>query len=300
MMTGTGTNPGWAAALLILLATTPAAAVTIFENGAVNDFSGSDPTGAIVRDSVGSLPTTLNLLPGASLGPTSIEDSSVLNMGPSASVTQIDALGSARVDLSGGTLQALDYQGGSGGSIAGGAFSGCSGRCLGLFGTAEVDVSGGSLSNGLQTVVSVNDDAALSITGGAFEGIVRAEDDALIEIFGGSIERIVATEQSTIVLYGDDFVASEGGSPVLVGFGDIDEGFNGTITGSLADASNLDITALNGVVGSRILLRQAPLAVPVLSGLSLGLLAGLLGAVADGGLRRQRRARVAGTRVSAR
>jgi len=253
-------------------------AVTIFEDGGTTDFAGIDPTGAIVRDSPGGDPTTVNLRAGADLGPTDIQDTSFLNVFDGTSVDDFDASGSASLEISGGSHGIVDYLDASSGAISGGTFVGCF-PCLRLFATANATVTGGSFSSPGQVVALASGFATLEIRGGDFTGIVRASDDSRIEIFGGGIERVQSLDQATVILYGDGFLASEGATIVLDGFGEIGDSFNGTITGELSDGSALAIDALNGVVGSKIVLAPGTPPVPGLSDVArLGLVLALLAA----------------------
>ncbi len=253
-------------------------AVTIFEDGGTTDFAGIDPTGAIVRDSPGGDPTTVNLRAGADLGPTDIQDTSFLNVFDGASVDDFDASGSASLEIAGGSHGIVDYLDASSGAISGGTFVGCF-PCLRLFATANATVTGGSFSSPGQVVALASGFATLEIRGGDFTGIVRASDDSRIEIFGGGIERVQSLDQATVILYGDGFLASEGATIVLDGFGEISDSFNGTITGELSDGSALAIDALNGVVGSKIVLAPGTPPVPGLSDVArLGLVLALLAA----------------------
>jgi len=253
-------------------------AVTIFEDGSETDFAGTDPTGAIVRDSPIGDPTTVNLRAGADLGPTDVQDASFLNVFDGTSVDDFDVSGSAWLDISGGSHGVVDYLDDSNGSISGGAFTSCF-PCLRLFATADATVTGGTFSSPGQVVASTSGFATLEIRSGDFTGIVRASDDSRIEIFGGGIERVQSLDQATVVLYGDGFIANEGSTIVLTGFGEIGDSFNGTITGELSDGSPLAIDALNGVVGSKIVLAPGAAPVPGLSASArLGLVLGLLAA----------------------
>ena len=253
-------------------------AVTIFEAGSETDFAGTDPTGAIVRDSPTGDPTTVNLRAGADLGPTDVQDASFLNVFDGTSVDDFDASGSAWLGISGGSHGIVDYLDDSNGSISGGAFTSCF-PCLRLFANADATVTGGTFSSPGQVVASTSGFATLEIRSGDFTGIVRANDDSRIEIFGGGIERVQSLDQATVVLYGDGFIANEGPTTVLTGFGEIGDSFNGTITGELSDGSPLAIDALNGVVGSKIVLAQGATPVPGLSASArLGLVLGLLAA----------------------
>ncbi|MBW2542033.1 MAG: hypothetical protein JRF15_08080 [Deltaproteobacteria bacterium] len=239
-------------------------AVTIFEDGGTSDFAGADPTGAIVRDGPSGDPTTVNLLAGADLGPTDIQDASFLNVFDGTTVDDFDASGSASLEISGGSHGTVDYLDGSSGLISGGSFVSCF-PCLRLFANANATVTGGTFSSPNQVVALASGFSTLQIHGGSFTGIVRATDDSRIEIFGGGIERAQSLDQATVVLYGDGFLASEGATIVLDGFGEITDSFNGTITGELSDGSPLAIDALNGVVGSKIVLAPGAPSVPGLS-----------------------------------
>jgi hypothetical protein len=277
--------PGLLLALLGLPST--AFGVIVFEDGGVTDYAGVEPTGAIVRDSLAGSPTTVNLRPGADLGPTDVQGSSILNVFEGSTVDDFDVFDTARIDVSGGSHGTLDLLDDARGTISGATFDGCF-PCLRLFANAEALVTGGSFASPSQIVALTQGFAALRIRGGSFTGFVRANDDSRIEILGGAFERVQALDQATVVLYGDGFLAVEGGTTVLAGFGEIVDGFNGTITGELADGSPLSIDALNGVVGSKIVLADGgPFQVPGLSPLARGLLG--LGLVGIGGLASQRR-----------
>jgi hypothetical protein len=245
---------GWLALSLVGLVLGPGAAgALVFDNGMVNDFSGVDSSSTFVRDGAGGDPTTLNVLAGAQLGFTDVEDASILNVLPGSSVANIDALDASQLDISGGDHGGVDLQNDSVGHVSGGTFSACSGPCLRLFDEARGTVTGGSFSNTPISVLAVGF-GGLEILGGSFTGDVRSSDDATLDVFGGSLESVVATDQSTLTLFGSGFVAEEGGSVVLVGFGTIDDAFNGSITGTLSDGTPLSIDAFNGISGSRIVL----------------------------------------------
>lgn len=264
--------------LAIIGLSTDGLAVTIFEDGGTTDFTGTDPTGAIVRDSPTGDPTTVNLRAGADLGPTDVQDASFLNVFDGTSVDDFDASGSASLEISGGSHGIVDYLDDSNGSISGGTFVGCF-PCLRLFATANATVTGGTFSSPGQIVALASGFAILEIRGGDFTGIVRASDDSRIEIFGGGIERVQSLDQATVILYGDGFLASEGATIVLDGFGEISDSFNGSITGELSDGSALAIDALNGVVGSKIVLAPGTPPVPSLSAVArLSLVLALLAA----------------------
>jgi len=265
-----------------------ASAAIIFDNGQVNDFSGTDPTGAFVRDSVLGVSTTVNLLAGADLGPTDVEDTSLLRVYDGATLFDVDAFGASHVIVLGGSLGSVDLDNDSRGAISGGSFSGCS-PCLRLFAQAEANIAGGTFSNPAQIVVVTNDSAALEIHAGSFDGIVRANGASSLEIFGGDYVRIISVDQAILTVYGEGFVASEGSTTVLSGYGEVPEGFNGTISGTLADGSPFAVTALNGVSGSKIVLTAgSPAAVPGLaSPYAQGLLLLTLGASAAAALRRR-------------
>jgi hypothetical protein len=121
----------------------------------------------------------------------------------------------------------------------------------------NVDVSGAT-----GNAVRVHDPAAtgtpfeLTIDGGSFEGTILAEDVGWIAIHGGVVERLVVTDAAKITLFGSDFVTEVAGTPVSVGYGDVEPGFDGRITGVLEDGSPLDVAAENLGVTSRIELRQ--------------------------------------------
>ena len=266
-------------ALLLTMLSTEVIAATIFDDGGINDYGGSDPTGAFVRDSAGGAPTTLNLLSGADLGPVDVEDASRLNAFSGSQVASLDALDSSRVTIAGGSHGGVDVHNDATGQISGGTFSVCSGPCLRVFNQAEVEVIDGSFSNPGQVVASANAFGVLWIRGGSFDGIVRANDDSAIEISGGTIQDVQSLNQAVLTIRGDGFLAQEGGSTLVNGFGEITEGFNGTITGTLADGTPLVADGLNGVVGSKIVLAPASaVSVPGLASLAArGLLAaGLL------------------------
>jgi len=232
-------------------------AAIVFDDGLVNDFSGVDPTGAFIRDSLGGDPTTVNLLAGADLGPTDVEDTSLLRVRAGATLFDVDAFNASRVEILGGSLGTVDLDNDSRGSVSGGSFLGCL-PCLRLFAQAEATVTGGEFSNPGQIVVSTNDFSALELHAGIFDGIVRANDDSSLEIFGGNFVRIISVNQAILTVYGEGFVAEQGSTTVLSGFGEVPEGFNGTISGTLADGSAFSVTALNGVSGSKIVLAPAP------------------------------------------
>lgn len=275
--------------LLLLIVPHPARAFVTFDSGGTIDFSGVDPTGSAVRDGPGGQPTTVNFLAGTDLGPTDVEGSSRLNVLAGSMVDDFDVLGSGRLEISGGSHGGVDFLEASSGSITGGSFAGCF-PCLRLFGQASAIVTGGSFSSPSQIVASTDDFATLEIRSGDFTGFVRANDDSLIEIRGGAIERVQSLDQATVILFGDGFVAVEGSTTVVDGFGEISDGFNGTITGQLSDGSPLSVTALNGVVGSRIVLASGALPVPALSPFADGgLLLGLLVASSWATLLRERR-----------
>jgi hypothetical protein len=265
---------------LALLLLSPAAfAATVFDNGDINDYSGSDPTGAFVRDSAGGAPTTLNLLSGGDLGPVDVEDSSRLNVFAGSSVFSIDAFDSSWVTVSGGSHGGVDLRNDVTGKFSGGVFSSCGGPCLRVFDQAEGEVIDGSFSNPGQIVASASAFGVLWIRGGSFDGIVRASDDSAVEISGGTIQDVQSLNQAVLTIRGDGFLAQEGGSTLVNGFGEIADGFDGTITGTLADGSGLAIDALNGVVGSKIVLAPASaVSVPGLASLAAraALAAGLL------------------------
>jgi hypothetical protein len=277
--------------LLLSLTAFPStvSAVTIFESGGTTDFTGTDATGAIVRNSSGGAPTTVHLLAGADLGPTDVEDSSRLNALDGSTVDDFDVLGFARLEISGGSHGGVDYLDSSTGLISGATFTGCF-PCLRLFSQAVAVVTGGSFSSPNQIVASTAGFATLEIRDGAFTGIVRAADDSRIAISGGSIERVQSLDQATLILYGDGFLATEGATTVLSGFGEITDSFNGTITGQLSDGSALSVDALNGVVGSKIVLASGATSVPALSLLArFGLVLGVsVAAVLLGPIRARR------------
>ncbi len=143
------------------------------------------------------------------------------------------------------------------GTISGGAFA-CGGRCVGLFNTADVSISGGTFGNPTGISILAQDESTATLSSGTFQGDVRAANDSAIDILGGSLSEVTATESAIITLFGSDFIALEGGNPVLTGYGEIIDPFNGTITGTLADGTPLAISALNGAVASKIVLAQAP------------------------------------------
>lgn len=243
---------------LLGLAAVPAHGTLLFDNGQVNDFSGTDPTGADVQDSPGGDPTTLNVLSGATLGVTEVFDSSLLNVQSGATfVGAISGHDQSKVDVSGGDIVLVDLLNASQGTLSDGTFS-CGGRCVGLFDTADVSITGGTFGNPTGISILAQQQSTASLSGGTFQGDVRAANDSAIEILGGDLSGVTATETATISLFGTDFVASEGGGPVLTGYGEIVDSFNGTITGTLADGTPLDISALNGVTGSRIVLAPPP------------------------------------------
>jgi hypothetical protein len=242
-----------------------AGAAIVFDDGQVHDFSGTDSTGAFIRDSAEGSPTTVNLLSGADLGPTDVEDASLLRVYAGATLSDVDAFGTSRVVILGGDHGTVDLNNDSQGSVSGGSFLGCL-PCLRLFAQATATVMGGTFSSPSQIVVVTNGFAALELRAGSFDGIVRANDDSSLEIFGGDFVRIISVDQAVLTVYGEGFSALEGSTTVLSGFGEIPEGFNGTISGTLADGSPFSVTALNGVSGSRIVLAAAPpVAVPGLA-----------------------------------
>jgi hypothetical protein len=70
--------------MTVLFSPTAAYSASIFDNGQINNFSDTGTTGARVRDSSGGDPTTLNVLSGALLGLTQVEDNSFMNVFPGA------------------------------------------------------------------------------------------------------------------------------------------------------------------------------------------------------------------------
>ncbi len=243
--------------VVLALAALPAQGTLLFDNGQVNNYSGTDTSGADVKDSTAGDPTTLNVLSGATLGVTQVFDSSVLNVQAGATfVNTISGQDTSSVNVFGGDIFQVDLLNQSVGDISGGAFS-CGGRCVGLFDTAEVSISGGVFGNSGGISILAQEESTAMITGGTFQGDVRAANDSSVDILGGNLSEVTATENAVITFFGDDFIALEGGIPVLTGFGEIIDSFNGTITGTLADDTPLDITALNGVVSSKIVLAPA-------------------------------------------
>ena len=237
----------------------PAQGSLLFDNGQVNDFSGTEPTGADVQDSATGDPTTLNVLSGATLGSTHVFDHSILTVRSGATfVNTISGQDLSTVSILGGDIVEVDLLNQSVGTISDGVFT-CGGRCVGLFDSADVSISGGSFGNPTGISILAQEESTATLSDGTFQGDVRAADDSAIEILGGSLSGITATERAIITLFGSDFIASEGGSPVLTGFGEIMDQFNGTITGTLSDGTPLNISALNGVGGSKIVLAaQSP------------------------------------------
>ncbi len=243
--------------LLLAMTPLPARGALLFDNGQVNDFSGTDTTGADVQDSTTGDPTTLNALSGATLGSTQVLDHSILNVQSGATfINTISGQDLSTVNVLGGDIVQLDLLNESVGTISGGAFS-CSGRCVGLFDTADVTISGGTFGNPTGISILAQQGATATLNSGVFQGDVRAADDSAVEVLGGSLSDVTATEGAILTLYGSDFVASEGGNPVLTGYGEIIDQFNGTITGTLSDGTPLNVSALNGVGGSKIVLAEA-------------------------------------------
>lgn len=243
---------------LLLFRALPAHGVLLFDNGQVNEFSGIDTSGADVRDSATGDPTTLNVLSGGTLGGTDVFDSSVLTVQPGATfVNAISGQDSSSVNVLGGDIIQVDLLNQSRGTISDGTFA-CGGRCVGLFDSSDVSISGGIFGNPTGIAILAQQASRATLNGGTFQGDVRAANDTAIDILGGSLSSVTATEGATVTIFGSDFIASEGGNPVLTGYGEIIDQFNGTITGILADGSPLNISALNGVAGSKIVLTQLP------------------------------------------
>jgi hypothetical protein len=214
-----------------------------------------------------------------------------LNASQGSSVFSLDAFDTSRITISGGGSHGgVDLRNDATGQISGGVFSSCSGPCLRVFDQAEGEVIDGSFSNPGQIVALASAFGTLWIRGGSFDGIVRASDDSAVEIFGGTIQDVQSLNQAVLTIRGDGFLAQEGGSTPVNAFGEITEGFDGTMTGTLANGTVLAADALNGVVGSKIVLTPASaVSVPGLASLAAraALAAGLL---VVGGLASGRRA----------
>ena len=83
----------------------PAQGALLFDNGQVNDFSGTEPTGADVQDSATGDPTTLNVLSGATLGSTQVFDHSILTVQSGATfVNTISGEDLSAVSILGGDI----------------------------------------------------------------------------------------------------------------------------------------------------------------------------------------------------
>jgi hypothetical protein len=130
----------------------------------------------------------------------------------------------------------------------------------------------------------------LTIDGGRFEGAIRGDDDTAIEIHGGNLVELIAMERAAITLHGTDFVADIDGNPVWVGYGELPRGFEGHISGVLADGSALDVLASNSGPMSSIRLRPTSHAGPGVP-ISVATILALATAIGAFGVRALRRAR---------
>ena len=171
-------------------------------------------------------------------------------------INKISGSDNATVEILGGDVILVDLLGQSRGTISGGTFA-CNGRCVGLFGSAQASILDGEFGNNGGISILAQENSSATLRGGTFLGAIRAANDSAIEIRGGNLSEVTATEQSLLTLYGTNFIAEDtGGNLVLTGYGDLPSGFHGQISGTLADGTTLDVSGLNGVTGSRIVLAE--------------------------------------------
>jgi len=214
----------------------------VFDDGQIHDVDFAIGTPSFVRDDGGGAPTTVNLIAGASGHEIQIEDASVLNV------------------FDGATIQFPDYTLASRGAVCGGSLT-----QLDVVGSADVEVSGGTFTNGPSQPVRTTG-GTLVIQGGSFENTASLATKVALSLGGGTAEvrggtivdgavSIGPTVQATLSggsLGSDGITTVSGGSLTIVGtsfnlpFGAIVGAYNGPLTGTLADGSALTTTLVKG------------------------------------------------------
>lgn len=225
--------------LAVAGAMTGNASALVFDSGTTENFSDTVPEGIQVYDSPAAVPTTLNVLAGASVGSTTlVHDFSVLNAFPGATFGDtVRGFDQSDVNLHGGTFRTLDLANGAHGTILGGTFTcGGSARCVGLFDSSTATIAGGDFAT---APVFAFDSSRLAVTGGSLGGGVVA-DHGEAAIHGGDVGSVQATN-GVVTLFGSSFVVHEDGvaDPILTTYGVIPEFTHGTISGTLGDGTVL-------------------------------------------------------------
>lgn len=215
-----------------------------YDSGGVVNITTNTSTSANVINSMGGAPTFLNGLPGAGFTTVNVRGLSVVNLvaGSSSSIG-VNAFDNATLRIYGGNQTSLDSSGNAHVFVADGSFATNSG-VVGIA-SGHVEISGGTfqkLSGG--TTISVEPTGELRLCGGTLipnpSGIAFIDARGLALIEGGSFNKLEATSMS--FLYGTGFEARDlANQLVQSGPGVLAGQFEGTITGTLADGTPLDI-----------------------------------------------------------
>lgn len=278
-----------------VLATKPAVAATIYLDGLVHTISTDLVDEVIINDSGGGNPTTVNYVSGGKSQGLTVWDNSFANLSDDATITsggfstnnnatitisddvvinnQVTAQDNSTVNWSGGSFFALgtfDMLDTSMTTITDGEFH----APLRAFESASISISGGTFNDYVYGIGGVPaTKPKIDISGGTFLGEILAQGGSQIDIFGGTLTSIRAAQSSSVIrLFGSNFLATcdkslggvggvscQTGEIVLLGFGTISSQFGGTITGTLADGTPLNIEAGNVLTDFIIL---APIPIP--------------------------------------